>query len=100
MKPSAVLINTARGGFIFSIKKELLRAGVDVFAVEPSEENHPFFEVDKFTMTPYIGGINLEAAKKSSVIIAKLIKVIEGEELSSYPSFRKRMQFISYKGAE
>lgn len=90
MKPSAVLINTARGGIIHeqdlvnALKnKNLLRAGVDVFAVEPPAENHPFFEVDEIIMTPHIGGISLEAAKKTSVVIAEnLRKAIEGEELS------------------
>lgn len=90
MKPSAVLINTARGGIIneqdlvSALKnKKLLRAGVDVFAVEPPAKNHPFLEVDEIIMTPHIGGISLEAAKKTSVVIAEnLRKAIEGEELS------------------
>lgn len=90
MKPSAVLINTARGGIIneqdlvSALKnKTLLRAGVDVFAVEPPAENHPFFQVDQIIMTPHIGGISIEAAKKTSVAIAEnLRKAIDGEVLS------------------
>lgn len=90
MKPSAVLINTARGGIIneadlvLALKNnDFLRAGVDVFAIEPPAENHPFFEVDEITMTPHIGGISIEAAKKTSVVIAEnLLKAIKGEELS------------------
>ncbi|REB07104.1 hydroxyacid dehydrogenase [Sporosarcina sp. BI001-red] len=90
MKPSAVLINTSRGGVIKEAhmvaalkNKTFRRAGVDVFAVEPPSENHPFFEMNEITMTPHIGGISIEAAKKTSIVIAEnLIKAINGEELS------------------
>ncbi|MGN7408429.1 MULTISPECIES: NAD(P)-dependent oxidoreductase [unclassified Sporosarcina] len=90
MKPSAVLINTSRGGVIHEAdlvealhNQTFLRAAVDVFAVEPPAENHPFFGVEEITMTPHIGGISIEAAKKTSVVIAEnLIKAIDGEELS------------------
>ncbi|MDW0109725.1 NAD(P)-dependent oxidoreductase [Sporosarcina aquimarina] len=90
MKPSAVLINTSRGGVINETdlvealkSKTFKRAGVDVFAVEPPLANHPFYGMDEITMTPHIGGISVEAARESSVIIAEnLIKAIQGEELS------------------
>ncbi|MFD1927965.1 NAD(P)-dependent oxidoreductase [Sporosarcina siberiensis] len=90
MKPTAVLINTARGGVINeedmvqALKNgEFTRAGVDVFAIEPPAENHPFFEIEEITMTPHIGGISLEAAKLTSVVISEnLVKAINGEELS------------------
>ena len=37
----------------------------------------------KLSMTPHIGGISIEAAKKTSVVIAEnLRKAIEGEVLS------------------
>lgn len=90
MKPSAVLINTSRGGVIHEAdmvaalkNKTFSRAGVDVFAVEPPSDNHPFFEMKEITMTPHIGGISIEAARKTSVVIAEnLIKAIQGETLS------------------
>lgn len=90
MKPSAVLINTSRGGVIQEAdlvealkNKTMLRAAVDVFGVEPPAGDHPFFGIDEITMTPHIGGISIEAAKKTSVVIAEnLIKAIHGEELS------------------
>ncbi|MBD7908443.1 NAD(P)-dependent oxidoreductase [Sporosarcina gallistercoris] len=90
MKPSAVLINTSRGGIIHeedlveALKnRTFLRAAVDVFAVEPPAENHPFYGMNEITMTPHIGGISIEAAKMTSVAIAEnLIKAISGEELS------------------
>lgn len=89
MKPTAVLINTSRGGILHeedlveALKnRSFLRAAVDVFAVEPPPKDHPFFGVTEITMTPHIGGISREAAKHTSVVIAEnLIKSIRGEDL-------------------
>lgn len=90
MKPSAVLINTSRGGVINegdlveALKnKTILRAALDVFSIEPPAGDHPFYGMSEITMTPHIGGISIEAAKKTSVVIVEnLIKAIHGEELS------------------
>lgn len=90
MKSSAVLINTSRGGVINegdlveALKnKTILRAALDVFSIEPPAGDHPFYGMSEITMTPHIGGISIEAAKKTSVVIAEnLIKAIHGEELS------------------
>lgn len=90
MKPSAVLINTSRGGVINETdlvealkNKTLRRAGVDVFAVEPPSATHSFYGLAEITMTPHIGGISVEAARETSVIIAEnLIRAIQGEELT------------------
>ncbi|WP_077211069.1 hydroxyacid dehydrogenase [Bacillus dakarensis] len=89
MKPSAVLINTARGGVInendlaAALKeKRILGAGIDVFTEEPPQEDHPFFNLDNVTLTPHMGGISLEATRETSTIIAKnLVRVINGETL-------------------
>ncbi|MGJ9459700.1 NAD(P)-dependent oxidoreductase [Oceanobacillus sp. CF4.6] len=99
MKPSAVLINTARGGIINendlveALKnKKFLRAGVDVFRMEPPSD-HPFFDLEEMILTPHVGGISLEAAKATSVIIAEnLVKVLHGEEL---PTIANKEQLTS-----
>ncbi len=97
MKPTAVLINTARGGVINeqdmvdALKGgQFNRAGIDVFAIEPPAENHPFYELEEITMTPHIGGISIEAAQLTSVTIAgNLIKAIKGEELPVIVNLRE-----------
>ena len=97
MKPTAVLINTARGGVINeqdmvdALKGgQFHRAGIDVFAIEPPAENHPFYELEEITMTPHIGGISIEAAQLTSVTIAEnLIKAIKGEELPVIVNLRE-----------
>ncbi|WP_240508080.1 NAD(P)-dependent oxidoreductase [Virgibacillus indicus] len=91
MKPSAVLINTARGGVIneddlvSALKnKQIHRAGIDVFDNEPPAKDHPFFDLDEIVFTPHVGGISLEAARAMSMITAEnLAKAINGEELET-----------------
>jgi len=60
MKPTAVLINTARGELINdadlveALKNEqLFGAGIDVFIQEPPPVDHPFFALDNVVMTPH-----------------------------------------------
>jgi D-3-phosphoglycerate dehydrogenase / 2-oxoglutarate reductase len=99
MKPSAVLINTSRGGIIQERdlvnalrKKQFLRAGMDVFAIEPPSLNHPFFELEEVIVTPHIGGISEEAAKNTStVIVENLLKVLNGEKVSTIANAKQLM---------
>ncbi|SES77763.1 D-3-phosphoglycerate dehydrogenase [Salinibacillus kushneri] len=89
MKKGAVLINTARGEVIHEqdlVKAvesgKLSRAGIDVFANEPPEKHHPFYPLDNITVTPHIGGISVEAARETSIVIAEnLLKAIDGESV-------------------
>ena len=62
MKPSAVLINTARGELIRDADlvhalqtQRLFGAGIDVFVQEPPPVDHPFFALDNVVMTPHSG---------------------------------------------
>jgi D-3-phosphoglycerate dehydrogenase / 2-oxoglutarate reductase len=90
MKETAVLINTARGGVINEmdlvdvlIQNRILGAGIDVFSNEPPPADHPFYQLKQVTMSPHIGGISIEAARQTSILIAEnLIRVINGENLS------------------
>lgn len=90
MKETAVLINTARGGVVNEAdlvdvlkRNQILGAGIDVLSNEPPPEDHPFFQLKQVTMSPHIGGISLEAARQTSLLIAEnLIRVINGEKLS------------------
>jgi phosphoglycerate dehydrogenase-like enzyme len=61
MKPSAVLINTARGSVIneaalVSALREgwIAGAGLDVFEREPTEPGNPLFTLDNAIVTPHI----------------------------------------------
>jgi D-3-phosphoglycerate dehydrogenase / 2-oxoglutarate reductase len=90
MKDTSVLINTARGGIINEAdlvevlqNNLILGAGIDVFTEEPPPADHPFFQLKQVIVSPHMGGISLEAARQTSILIAEnLIRAVKGEQLS------------------
>ena len=68
MKPSAIFINTARGGvvdeqaLIQALESgKIAGAGLDVFETEPLPENAPITRLTNAILTPHSGGIAQEA---------------------------------------
>ncbi|MFQ3456268.1 D-2-hydroxyacid dehydrogenase family protein [Bradyrhizobium sp. UFLA01-814] len=62
MKPSAYLVNTARGPIVdedalFAAlrDKTIAGAGIDVFSVEPLPSDHPLRKLDNVVITPHLG---------------------------------------------
>jgi phosphoglycerate dehydrogenase-like enzyme len=62
MKPSAYLVNTARGPIVDESallealqQKRIAGAGIDVFSVEPLPVDHPFRKLDNLVLTPHLG---------------------------------------------
>jgi D-3-phosphoglycerate dehydrogenase len=87
MKPSAILINVARGGLIdeIALKKMLLEkriaaAAFDVFAIEPPEDKE-LLSMPNFLATPHIGG------SAEEVILAMGRAAINGLEENFIPDF-------------
>ena len=85
MKPSAILINAARGGLVdeSEIKRmlksnRLSAAAFDVFSTEPPEDLE-LLSLDNFFATPHLGGSSEEA------IIAMGISAINGLDDYSLP---------------
>jgi phosphoglycerate dehydrogenase-like enzyme len=67
MKPSAILINVARGGLVdetevkhMLIENRLAAAAFDVFSTEPPEDTELLL-LDNFFVTPHLGGSTEEA---------------------------------------
>ncbi|MFO7297402.1 MAG: phosphoglycerate dehydrogenase [Proteobacteria bacterium] len=77
MKPTARIINCARGGLIdeaalYEALKEgrIAGAALDVFEEEPAREN-PLFTLDNVICTPHLGASTTEAQEKVALQIAE-----------------------------
>jgi phosphoglycerate dehydrogenase-like enzyme len=67
MKPTAFLINTARGPIVdeaalltILAERRIAGAGLDVYDVEPMPKDHPFFGLDNVVLTPHLGYVTQE----------------------------------------
>jgi phosphoglycerate dehydrogenase-like enzyme len=86
MKPSAVLINTARGPIVDEAAliealqaKRIAGAGLDVFAEEPIDPNHPLLRLDNVVLAPHLGFVTLENYERSfSVAIDNIFNYLDG----------------------
>jgi phosphoglycerate dehydrogenase-like enzyme len=68
MKPSAYLVNTARGPIVDEAallqmlqQKKIAGAALDVFSVEPLPVTHPFRKLDNLVLTPHLGYVTEES---------------------------------------
>ncbi|QBP41904.1 2-hydroxyacid dehydrogenase [Paenisporosarcina antarctica] len=86
MKPTAVLINTARGGVVNEdalyealINKEIWAAGLDVFQEEPVPIDHPLLTLPNVVALPHIGSSSINTRMKMAHLAAtNLIDGISG----------------------
>jgi len=85
MKPSAYLINAARGGIVDENalcralqQKIIAGAALDVIAEEPPAKNHPLLKLDNVLWTPHLGALTLEASERGEWGAAEeVIRVLE-----------------------
>jgi phosphoglycerate dehydrogenase-like enzyme len=90
MKPSAYLINVARGELVDEAAlAEALKsgriagAGIDVFVEEPVRPENPLLAVgsDKLLLAPHVAGVTDEAARRIiSMATSNVARVLKGEE--------------------
>jgi D-3-phosphoglycerate dehydrogenase len=74
MKPSAVLVNTARGGVVDEAaltaglrEGRLAAAGLDVFEDEPPAPDNPLLSMDQVVLSPHIAGLTAECAERMAL---------------------------------
>jgi D-3-phosphoglycerate dehydrogenase / 2-oxoglutarate reductase len=87
MKPTAVLVNTARSGLVDEpaliralTERRIMGAALDVFDVEPLPPGHPFLALDNVTLTPHLAGSTRDAFRNSPVLMAgHLARMLHGE---------------------
>lgn len=85
MKPTAYLINLARGpvvkqaALVEALKAgKIAGAGLDVFEVEPIQDN-PFIEFDNVVMTPHLGGSTQDALDRTLYLsLTNVTNVLNG----------------------
>jgi D-3-phosphoglycerate dehydrogenase len=87
MKPTAILVNTARSGLVDETaliqtlsERRIMGAALDVFDLEPLPSDHPFLRLDHVTLTPHLAGSTRDAFRNSPVLMAgHLARMLGGE---------------------
>ena len=90
MKPSAVILNTGRGGLINETDlcealaaKRIHGAGLDVQEVEPPVEDSPLYTLDNVIITPHMGWKGLETRQRLVGIIRDNVQAFfKGEPIN------------------
>lgn len=86
MKPTAYLINTARGPIVDeealydALKQQRIAgAALDVMATEPPGPHHKLYGLDNVIFTPHVGGTTVEATDRAVMTAAKsVVDVLRG----------------------
>jgi len=89
MKPSAYLINTARGGIVVEaalhdalVSDRLAGAGLDVFEQESPPLGHPLFELPTVIMAPHVAGVTRDAVDRMSEQTARnILSALDGDPI-------------------
>ncbi|MES1148449.1 MAG: hydroxyacid dehydrogenase, partial [Bradyrhizobium guangdongense] len=80
MKPTAYLVNTARGGIVDEkalhaalVSGKIAGAGLDVFEQEPPPVGHALFALPNVITAPHVAGVTVEAVDRMSEQTARNI---------------------------
>jgi D-3-phosphoglycerate dehydrogenase len=104
MKPTAVLLNTSRGGTVDTEalvealqEGRLAGAGLDVTEPEPLPEGHPLYALDNVVLTPHSAGIAPESAARAGAMSATdTVRALRGDRPTNlvnpdvWPAFTAR----------
>jgi D-3-phosphoglycerate dehydrogenase / 2-oxoglutarate reductase len=89
MKPTAYLINTARGGIVDEtalyealVADNLAGAGLDVFEQEPPPVGHSLHGLPNVIMAPHVAGVTREAVDRMSEQTARnILSALDGDPI-------------------
>jgi D-3-phosphoglycerate dehydrogenase len=91
LKPTSVLINTARGGLVDTIaladalsKGRLGGAGLDVFEQEPLPQNHPLLRCPNVLLTSHVAWYSENSGRELQRMAAEeAVRALSGQPLQS-----------------
>ena len=97
MKPSAYLVNLARGGIVDERgadrvlrEKRIAGAALDVFGEEPLPEEHPFWALENVIITPHLGGFHDEYAAQALPVIEENVRRFLAGDVKNMTNVVKR----------
>jgi D-3-phosphoglycerate dehydrogenase len=88
MKPTAVIVNAARGGVVPEDvlvralrEKRIAGAALDVYEQEPLAADHPLRSLDNVVLTPHLGASTAEAQQNVAIEIAEAVRaaLVDGD---------------------
>lgn len=87
MKPSAIIVNAARGGIIDELaldkalrERKLRAAALDVLVQEPPATDHPLLSNPHITISPHNAGLTEECAMRMSIAAAQnILDALDGK---------------------
>ncbi|HYF52083.1 MAG TPA: NAD(P)-dependent oxidoreductase [Planctomycetota bacterium] len=111
MKPTAYLVNTARGGIVNQKalyealrEKKIRGAGIDVFEEEPCRKDEPLLTLDNVILSPHANSLTVECFRDIGQFITdNVLKLMRGEpfefvvnrEVLTRPGFQKKVAALT-----
>lgn len=89
MKPTAYIVNTARGGIVnekalyeILTAGKIAGAGIDVFEREPAPVDHPLLKLSNVVLAPHMAGVTAEAMERmAAAAVNNILSVLDGRPI-------------------
>jgi D-3-phosphoglycerate dehydrogenase / 2-oxoglutarate reductase len=89
MKPTAFVVNTARGGIINEkalhaalTANKIAGAGLDVFDIEPTPKDNPLLKLPNVISAPHMAGVTAESVERMAEMTARnILSAIDGRPI-------------------